>query len=155
MDTCGRLLREIKENAKNQDDTEISLRVKEESLFKWEAVISGPPDSPFEGYRFRLSIDCPSNYPLSSPEVSFVTPVFHPNVKWSTGEICLDVLKNNWTPAWTLHYVCRAIIALLGDPNADSPLNCDAGNLVRSGDVRGYNSLARMYVIDFGIPTDE
>ncbi|WVZ19472.1 hypothetical protein V8G54_006794 [Vigna mungo] len=67
------------------------------------------------------------------------------NLEVETGEICLDILKNAWSPAWTLQSVCRAIIALMAHPEPDSPLNCDSGNLLRSGDVRGYQSMARMY----------
>lgn len=44
--------------------------------------------------------------------------------------------------------VCQAVLALMSDPAPDSPLNCDAGNLLRGGDVRGYNSLARMYTLE-------
>ena len=43
----------------------------------------------------------------------------------------------------------QAIIALMGDPAPDSPLNCDAGNLLRAHDSRGYYTLARMYTLDF------
>ncbi len=64
------------------------------------------------------------------------------------GEICLDILKDAWTPIWTLESTCRAIIFLLANPAADSPLNCDAGNLVRCGDLRGYWSLARSCTIE-------
>ncbi len=40
------------------------------------------------------------------------------------------------------------MLALLSSPEPDSPLNCDAGNLLRSGDERGFRSLARMYTIE-------
>ncbi len=111
-----------------------------------QATISGPPGSPFEGGRFEMELEVPENYPLTPPKAKFVTKVFHPNVHFKTGEICLDILKTAWTPAWTLQSVCRAIIALLEDPDPSSPLNCDAGNMVRAGDVRAYRSMARMYV---------
>ena len=74
----------------------------------------------------------------------------HHGLARQTGEICLDILKEAWTPAWTLLSTCQAIVALLGHPAEDSPLNCDAGNLLRAGDRRGYNAMACMYVLDAG-----
>ncbi len=52
---------------------------------------------------------------------------------------------------WTLESVCRAVVALLGNPDPSSPLNCDAGNILRAGDLRGYRSIVRMYVIDYAL----
>ena len=63
----------------------------------------------------------------------------------------MDVLKADWCPAWNLEGICRAITALLDTPNADSPLNCDAGNMIRAGDLRAYNSMARMYTLEYAI----
>ena len=74
-------------------------------------------------------LNVPEQYPLVPPKIRFQTRIFHPNVHFKTGEICLDILKNAWSPAWTLQSVCQAIIALMSDPAADSPLNCDAGEL--------------------------
>ena len=54
---------------------------------------------------------------------------------------------------WTLNSVCRAILNLIAEPESDSPFNCDAGNLLRAGDVEGYASLVRLYAItDAGAP---
>ena len=47
-----------------------------------------------------------------------------------TGEICLDILKAEWSPIWSLSSVCLAIVALMSHPAPDSPLNCDAGMIV-------------------------
>jgi peroxin-4 len=71
--------------------------------------------------------------------------VFHPNVHFRTGDVCLDILKKEWSPAWGLQAACRAVLALLSDPDADSPLNCDAGNMVRGGDMIAFNTMARLY----------
>ncbi|CEH15443.1 sirt3 protein [Ceraceosorus bombacis] len=64
-----------------------------------------------------------------------------------TGEICLDVLSSQWTPAWTLTSACTAVIALLDAPEADSPLNVDAATVLRTGDRSAYVSAARMYTL--------
>lgn len=148
MSARTRLFREYKEAAKAAADTGIQLIPDESNIYSWKAVIQGPEDTPFAGGRFELAIRVPEQYPLVPPTVSFRTKIFHPNVHFKTGEICLDILKNAWSPAWTLQSVCQAVIALMHDPAADSPLNCDAGNLLRAGDTRGYDSLARMYTID-------
>lgn len=146
MPGCPRLLKEYKE-LRGVRDSEIDLRLVDESdIFQWTARLAGPQGTPYAGGYFDLKIICAPNYPLAPPRVTFVTPVFHPNVLFKTGEICLDILKPDaWTPAWTLQSVCRAVAALLSHPEADSPLNCDCGNLIRSGDMRGYRSMAKMY----------
>eukprot|EP00965_Chrysotila_dentata_P183172 6048922-Pleurochrysis_carterae.AAC.3 len=123
----SRLVKEYRELRSAPADADIELELDDESdIFAWTARLQGPSGTPYANGRFELRIRCAQNYPLSPPKVSFVTPIFHPNVLFKTGEICLDILKpDSWTPAWTLQSVCRAVIALLSHPEADSPLNCD------------------------------
>lgn len=149
----GRLMRELKE-ARKSTDSDITLDVATDGdMFKWNATIRGPPDTPFHGGAYKLTLRVPSDYPIVPPTATFTTKVFHPNVNFKTGEICLDILKTTWSPAWTLTSVCRAIQTLMTHPEADSPLNCDAGNMIRAGDTVGYDGMARYYAIkDAGAP---
>lgn len=92
-----------------------------EDIYHWTAVIVGPADSVYEGGLFSLSIEFPPNYPFKPPKVRFLTRIYHPNIN-STGGICLDILKGNWSPALTISKVLISICSLLDDPNPDDPL---------------------------------
>lgn len=142
---CAKRLRKEQQGLERDADPLIQLCASPDSILDWSALVAGPSGSVYEGFRFRLSIRVGADYPHSPPTIAFATRVFHPNVAFESGEICLDILKREWSPAWTLQSACRAIMLLLEAPEADSPLNCDAGNMVRAGDARAYRSTARMY----------
>ena len=154
MTAVARLNKELRDALKSKDDF-IKLRLFNESddssssILSWRGILAGPKDSPFERGTYEVLIKVPTDYPISPPKANFITKVFHPNVEFKSGEICLDILKSKWTPAWTLMAVCRAIASLLDDPEGSSPLNCDAGNLTRE-DMTGFNSLARYYAVKEG-----
>ena len=92
-----------------------------DDLYSWEATVMGPQGSVYEGGVFHLSIKFPQNYPFSPPKVRFLTRIYHPNINLSGG-ICLDVLKDNWSPALTISKLLLSISSLLTDPNPDDPL---------------------------------
>mmetsp|Transcript_18614 Transcript_18614/g.35460 ORF Transcript_18614/g.35460 Transcript_18614/m.35460 type:complete len:160 (+) Transcript_18614:181-660(+) len=150
MKTRTRLFKELKEAQRDAaEESDLTLIPDDTNIYRWTALLKGPLDTPFEGGCWQLNITVPESYPLVPPNVRFVTKIFHPNVHFKTGEICLDILKSAWSPAWTLRSVCRAVLALLSQAAPDSPLNCDAGNLLRAGDIRGYNSVASMYAVEY------
>ena len=122
-------LRKEAADAQRSTEPDLVLAPQQDNLQSWRAWVAGPTDTPFEGGVFELELNIGVRYPLAPPVVRVTTPLFHPNIHDRTGEVCLDILKEAWSPAWTLVSVVRAVRALLAAPNADSPLNCDAGNL--------------------------
>ncbi|CAH0556714.1 unnamed protein product [Brassicogethes aeneus] len=97
----------------------------------FQVVMAGPAGSPYEGGLFKLELFLPENYPLSPPSVRFLTKIFHPNID-KLGRICLDILKNQWSPALQVRTVLLSIQALLSSPNPDDPLANDVANLWKS-----------------------
>ncbi|KAJ1031021.1 hypothetical protein NDA18_002245 [Ustilago nuda] len=118
-----------------------------EDLTEWTALLSAPPQSSYYPGLFYLSINIPPSYPTKPPVIKFKTKIFHPNVSWKDGEICLDILAAQWSPAWGLSSCCTAVLALLDAPEPDSPLNVDAATLYRTGDRRAWESMCRMYTL--------
>ncbi|KAM9993779.1 hypothetical protein ACTFIZ_011736 [Dictyostelium cf. discoideum] len=112
-----------------------------DDIFHWTATIMGPKDSPYEGGVFFLNINFPTDYPFKPPKISFVTKVYHPNIN-ASGSICLDILKEQWSPALTIPKVLLSISALLSDPNPDDPLVPDIANLFKTDKGR-FESNAR------------
>ncbi|KAK2953123.1 putative Ubiquitin-conjugating enzyme E2 5A [Blattamonas nauphoetae] len=114
--------------------------IKDNDLFHWQATIMGPSDSPFQGGIFKLSITFPNDYPFKPPHCKFETKVFHPNIN-ANGSICLDILKDQWSPALTISKVLLSICSLLTDPNPDDPLAPEVAHIYKS-DRRRYNQTA-------------
>eukprot|EP01065_Artemidia_motanka_P001180 TRINITY_DN10551_c2_g1_i1.p2 TRINITY_DN10551_c2_g1~~TRINITY_DN10551_c2_g1_i1.p2 ORF type:complete len:175 (+),score=57.10 TRINITY_DN10551_c2_g1_i1:52-525(+) len=99
-----------------------------ENILSWIGTIKGTVGTPYEGMQFKLSLKFPATYPFAPPAVKFETACFHPNVD-AHGNICLDILKENWSSAYGVQQVLLSVQSLLGDPNNDSPLNVQAANL--------------------------
>ncbi|BGP27232.1 ubiquitin-conjugating enzyme E2 N [Rhodotorula toruloides] len=102
----------------------ISATPHEDNLRYFDVVISGPDSSPFEGGKFKLELFLPDDYPMAPPKVRFLTKIYHPNID-KLGRICLDILKDKWSPALQIRTVLLSIQALLSAPNPDDPLAND------------------------------
>jgi ubiquitin-protein ligase len=68
-------------------------------------------------------------YPRCAPKCTFMTSVWHPNIS-ETGTICLDVLKDNWSPTMFSATILDALKLLLEEPDASSPQNKKAADML-------------------------
>lgn len=97
-----------------------------ENLKLWKGEMDGPEGTPYYGYILKVSIKFTDNYPFESPKISFDHEVYHPNVS-KDGTICLDILKDQWSPSLSISKVLLSLSSLLNDPNPHSALNGEAG----------------------------
>ncbi|TFY59658.1 hypothetical protein EVG20_g7703 [Dentipellis fragilis] len=119
--TLKRIHREIAD-LKKEDLGKISLGPKNpENPFVWKARIPGPEGSVYEGGVFDVEVQLAHDYPFSAPKVLFLTRIYHMNIS-DRGNVCIDILKHNWSPALSIFKVILSLSSLLTDPNPSDPL---------------------------------
>ena len=132
-----RLQKELVNITKDPPSGCSAQQASDKDAYHWIGYIAGPLDSPYAGGKFKLDIHFPVDYPFKPPKVTFATKVYHPNID-HMGNICLDILKQNWSPALSIGKVLLSITSLLTDPNPDSPLESAIANLYKY-DRKKYN----------------
>ncbi|KAI1178756.1 ubiquitin-conjugating enzyme [Nemania sp. FL0916] len=146
---AGRLVKELDIWGK-EAPTEVGIErlgpASDEELLRWEAVINGRGiGGGYDEGRWLLAIDIPPTYPHAPPKMWFRTEVVHANVGLRDGEICMDLLKEAWTPAYSVLQCVREVRLLLAYPAVDSPLNVDVAALLRQGDATAARRLVEYW----------
>jgi ubiquitin-conjugating enzyme E2 D/E len=118
-----------------------------DDMFHWEAIIIGPDDTPYAGGVFYLNIEFGADYPYKPPRVHFKTKIYHVNIN-ASGGICLDILKDSWSPALTISKVLLSICSLLSDPNPSDPLVPEYAKLYNTNRAH-YDQNARDYTLQY------
>ncbi|KAI3382453.1 hypothetical protein SNEBB_006693 [Seison nebaliae] len=99
----------------------------DDDIFQWKGVIYGPKGTSFENGVYELQMQFSENYPDIPPHVTFITPIFHPNI-YTNGDICLDVLQNRWVSSYDIIAILASLQSLLDEPNPLSPANVKAAH---------------------------
>ena len=126
----------------------LRIELNEETILnEWTSYLKGPTATPYEGGNFKLNIRFRENYPFNPPVVKFVTKIYHPNIS-ETGAICLDVLKEQWSPALSMEKVLLSISSLLEDPNPEDPLAPEPARLYLENKDE-YNRVAKEWTNNY------
>lgn len=117
--------------------------ISESNLFLWEALIAGPPSTPYAGGLFPAILTFPPDYPLSPPTMKFLCEIFHPNV-YPNGEVCISILhppgddpnhyesaSERWSPIQSTEMILISVMSMLAEPNDESPANVEAAKMWR------------------------
>jgi len=142
-----RLAKECK-NLAEEDLGWASAEPQEDDIYKWAASIAGPEGSPYEEGVFNLVMVFPEAYPFKPPDVRFTTMIYHPNVKKDTGEICADIIKEDWKPSHDIKWILNVLRNLMVEPSTDSPLEPEIAQLYQT-DRAAYDAKAREFTAKF------
>ena len=106
------------------------LQVKQTDNDIISCILNGPKDTPYEGLNWKIIISFPDSYPFSSPSVGFIDKIWHPNVDYNSGSVCLNVLNQSWSPIYSALLIVETFLPqLLSYPNPDDPLNEEAAQI--------------------------
>lgn len=99
-----------------------------QNILQWDCKIPGKTGTDWDGGVFSLRVAFPEDYPTGPPVVTFVPPIFHPNV-YANGNVCLSILSSGWKASLTIKHVLTGVQTLLNEPNPRSPANMTASNM--------------------------
>jgi ubiquitin-conjugating enzyme E2 M len=99
-------------------------------LLNFSLTIS-PDEGMYKGAAFKFSFAINSSYPHEPPKVKCIPKIYHPNVDLE-GNVCLNILREDWKPVLNLNSVMVGLQYLFLEPNADDPLNKEAAQDLRS-----------------------
>ncbi|XP_034935370.1 uncharacterized protein morgue [Chelonus insularis] len=109
----------------------------------WQATITGPIGSPYEGGLFYLYLQVPYSYPMCPPIVRFLTKILHPNVS-RHGDVGIDSIHHNWSLALTISKVLISVQSLLTDPYCHICMEPELGRMYTNNRER-FEEVARAW----------
>jgi len=123
----ARLRRVNKEitDCKNDKSSAITIDLVDNSPFHLKGSFAGPEGTPYEGGHFEVDIVIPETYPFQPVKMKFITKVYHPNISSASGAICLDILKDAWSPVLTLKSTLISLQSLLCSPEPNDPQDAE------------------------------
>lgn len=147
----GRVRKELSECQKEVNLSGVSAATVNGNEEHLKGILVGPSGTPYAGGEFHIDIRIPKNYPFEPPRMQFDTKIWHPNVSSQTGAICLDILKDQWSPALTIKTALLSIQALLSAAEPSDPQDAQvADQYIR--DFAAFETTAKYWTESYARP---
>lgn len=130
--TATRIRKELDEVSKDDGTSGVTATIRDGNNRHLLGKIKGSSGTPYESGVFQIDIQIPMQYPFVPPKMSFITKIWHPNISSQTGAICLDILKDQWSPALTIKTALLSLQALLCSPEPDDPQDAQVAKMYLS-----------------------
>lgn len=155
----NRIAKEYEDLKKSEKENQIIVEMIDNDIRHWKGKIKGPVniflnkqiDTCYESGIFVIDIIITEEYPFKPPKMKFDTKIWHPNISSVTGAICLDILKNEWTPALTIRTALISLQALMCNPVPEDPQDAQVANQYKS-DIKAFYETAKLWTEEYADP---
>lgn len=97
-------------------------------LFNFNLSIT-PQEGYYKGGTFEFKTEINNNFPIEPPKIKCLNKIYHPNIDLD-GNICLNILREDWSPVLNLNSILIGLNFLFLEPNPNDPLNKEAANVL-------------------------
>jgi len=155
MASQGRLVKELAEVGKDDKTSGVkAVPTTKGNLRHLKGTIKGPQGTPYDGGVFDIDINIPKQYPFEPPKMKFITKIWHPNISSQTGAICLDILKDQWSPALTIKTALLSLQALICSPEPGDPQDAEVAKMYIS-DRENFDRTAKFWTDTYAKETSK
>ena len=151
MDPIHNRIKKEYQDLQKEKNSNVQVKLVNNDIRHWKGRIKGPIDTCYQGGIFDVDIVIPNEYPFKPPKMKFDTKIWHPNISSVTGAICLDILKNEWTPALTIRTALISLQALMCEPVPNDPQDAVVAKQYMS-DIKIFNQTAKHWVEEYANP---
>ena len=151
MDALHNRIKKEYQDLQKEKNSNVQVKLVNNDYRHWKGRIKGPIDTCYQGGIFDVDIIIPNDYPFKPPKMKFDTKIWHPNISSVTGAICLDILKNEWTPALTIRTALISLQALMCEPVPNDPQDAVVAKQYMS-DIKLFNETAKHWVEEYANP---
>ena len=151
MDPIHNRIKKEYQDLQKEKNSNVKVKLVDNDIRHWKGRIKGPIDTCYQGGIFDVDIVIPNEYPFKPPKMKFDTKIWHPNISSVTGAICLDILKNEWTPALTIRTALISLQALMCEPVPNDPQDAVVAKQYMS-DIKLFNETAKHWVEEYANP---
>ncbi|WIA12300.1 hypothetical protein OEZ85_012356 [Tetradesmus obliquus] len=95
----------------------------DDDLFTWNVKLACPEGSLYEGGCFDVKLEFTQGFPGHQPQATFITKIWHPNVHYPGGDVCLVLGGMYEQDVCSVACVLVGLQVLLAHPNPESPVN--------------------------------
>ena len=151
MDPIHNRIKKEYQDLQKEKNSNVQVKLVNNDIRHWKGRIKGPIDTCYQGGIFDVDIVIPNEYQFKPPKMKFDTKIWHPNISSVTGAICLDILKNEWTPALTIRTALISLQALMCEPVPNDPQDAVVAKQYMS-DIKLFNETAKHWVEEYANP---